>query len=220
MSPDLKAELRVLRGTSRFLVWVYLGPCMCVVFSVICVTGPGRGLLGSPVETPAEPLSASRPSPGGCWIPGKFLGPSKVHSCEVSSQSIKAAGSQGAWRLIKLFWASVNALSVAYSCPVARCRPAWICWSPGSIVTLTPRTAVENRSFVMSACMGPFTLPARPCSTRSSSDTEPCWRPTWRKVRSHIYWTLERRSYLDLLTKHIETTKLGWVEREDERHAD
>lgn len=72
--------------------------------------------------------------------------------------------------------------SVSMMIPIALCGPAWIYWAPGSISTSTARTAVGNKSAVTSACTGPSTLPARLSSTRSSSDTEHCWRPTWRKV--------------------------------------
>ena len=50
-----------------------------------CVEGPGRGLPGSPVEDPAEPISTSRTSTGCLWVPGKFPGPGQVCPCAVSS---------------------------------------------------------------------------------------------------------------------------------------
>lgn len=152
--------------------------CVYDVFPVIFVTGPGRGLLGSPVEDPAEPVSACCPSSGCCWIPGKFPGPSQVHPVEVSLPDTCLRTQMQQVQVFNGFFSHPVSMVI----PIALCGPAWIYWAPGSISTSTARTAVGNKFAVTSACTGPSTLPARLSSTRSSSDTEHCWRPTWRKV--------------------------------------
>jgi len=46
--------------------------------------GSGRGLLGPPVEDPAESGSARGAPPGCCRVPGQLPGPGQVHPYGVS----------------------------------------------------------------------------------------------------------------------------------------
>lgn len=136
--------------------------------SLFCLSGLGWGLSGSPLEGPAEPLSACCPPPGCCWIPRKLPCPSKVYPCAVSPFC---------WRKLKGSWDSNEQCLPLSPCfillwlcpppsPAALCGPAWTCCSPGSIATLTARTAAADRPAVTSACTGPSMLPARLSSTR------------------------------------------------------
>lgn len=95
--------------------------------------------------------------------------PSSSHWGEFMRHLLKTAQMQQV-QVFNVFFSH----SVSMMIPIALCGPVLIYWAPGSISTSTARTAVGNKSAVMSACTGPSTLPARLSSTRSSSDTEHC----------------------------------------------
>lgn len=52
--------------------------------SLSLYSGFGRGLPGSPVEDPAEPISTRHPPASCCRVPGQLSRPSQVHPRTVS----------------------------------------------------------------------------------------------------------------------------------------
>ena len=147
------------------VIYIYI---YIYIYSLFCLSGLGWGLSGSPLEGPAEPLSACCPPPVCCRIHRKLPCSSKVYPCSVSSFC---------WRKHKGSWDSKWAVSSSVTMfhpvttlsppsPAALCGPAWTCCSPWSIATLTARTAAADRPAATSACTGPSMLPARLSSTR------------------------------------------------------